>query len=144
MKGILTIYLTVGFSLAVGLAAGHGLSQTVPGPLWLADMAYGAVVGAIAFFTLALVISFQEAHIKRQRGPIVLAQALLLAVNWGLPTVIAASALAGISIFAALGGMIGSVTPPFAKGQTPRQSTTGALAGSIAGGVVHLAYRFFQ
>lgn len=144
MKGILTMYLAVGFSLAVGLAVGHGLAQNFHDPVWLANLAYGAVVGAVAFYTLALVISFQEAHLKRQRGPVVFAQALLLAANWGLPAVIAASALAGISLFAAFGGMLGSVTPPFAKGQTPRQSTTGALAGSIAGGVVHLAYRFFQ
>jgi hypothetical protein len=144
MQGILVLYLAVGFSVAVGLAAGHGLSGFFPDPIWLNGLLTGAVTGAIAFYTLAFVISFQEAHTRKQRGPIVFAQALLLAINWGLPAVILASALAGISIFAALGGMVGSVTPPFAKGQTPKQSTTGTLAGSIAGAVVHIVYRLFQ
>ena len=138
MQGIVVLYLTVGFSVIVGLFVGHGLSSFFPGPWWLNGLLTGAVIGAVAFYTLAFVLSFQKAHIEKQRGPVVFAQALLLAVNWGLPAMIAASALAGISIYAALGGMIGSVTPPFAKGQTPKQSTTGALAGSIAGGIVHL------
>jgi hypothetical protein len=142
MQGIFVLYLTVGFSVVVGLFAGHGLSQFFPDLWWLNGLLTGAVIGAMAFYTLAFVISFQKAHIENQRGPVVFAQALLLAVNWGLPAVIMASALAGISIYAALGGMIGSVTPPFARGQTPKQSTSGALTGSAAGAVVHLIKYF--